>query len=189
MDNAALYYAAALPEPPKILGLQMRPYSLGHQIILSRHGCEILNGTVLYSDFIFSVLVCSHTWEDWGKNKDSWLLPFFLKFWGWKNRKADLKEESRKFLQYLDDGRFHPDINRKEGGKELQIPCEARLKVLMMKELGLNESEVLNRPLSLCHWEWCALGEMNGSIELFSNRDEALFEYHRKRLESESLNN
>ena len=76
-DNSI--FAAALPEPYRILGLKLRPFSLGHYVILSRHGSAFVaeqEGRATREDLIFAVLVCSMSFEEFNEWIDSGPLPW-----------------------------------------------------------------------------------------------------------------
>ena len=113
------------------------------------------------------------------------MLGLFLKFWGWRMRKADVVRDSILFQNYIEQGNYFPEVNSPTKGRTLVCPWIARLKVKLMMELGMSESEVLNRPLALSNIEYCAIGESAGTIEMFSERDAAFLEYHKKRLAEE----
>lgn len=75
------FFAAAYPEPWQILGVQLRPFSLGHYLKLSRLNCAFVSETetnASLSDLLLGVVVCSMpTHVDQAKDP----------FWQWLGRK------------------------------------------------------------------------------------------------------
>ena len=74
-----------------------------------------------------------------------------------------------------EEGLSGPKLGTKEGGgKSFGAPPEQTVKVGLMSQLGLSETEVLNRPFSLCLWDMATLAEMNGTLKIYSQRDAEL---------------
>lgn len=62
MAIANNFFAAACPEPWQVLGVKLRPFSLGHYIKLSRLGCAFVSEKetqATLSDLILGCVVCS----------------------------------------------------------------------------------------------------------------------------------
>ena len=60
-------FAAKLPVPYRILGLRLRPFSLGHYIHLRRQGCAFVSDSVTNAtptDLVMACLVCSMSFEE-----------------------------------------------------------------------------------------------------------------------------
>lgn len=82
MAIADNFFAAAYPEPWQILGVKVRPFSLGHYIKLSRLGCAFVSEketTATLADLILGVIVCS---------MPTTVDPSADPFWQWMNRKS-----------------------------------------------------------------------------------------------------
>ena len=59
------YYQAAVPDGWQVLGVKLRPLSLGHLILLKRYGSAfVVGGIPTEADLVLSVLICSRTYED-----------------------------------------------------------------------------------------------------------------------------
>jgi len=75
-------FAAAIPEPYRVLGLKLRPFSLGHYVTLHRHGSAFVSDretNASREDLIFAAIVCSMTFEEFNEWIDSGPLPFWRK--------------------------------------------------------------------------------------------------------------
>ena len=62
MAISSNFFAAAYPEPWQILGVKLRPFSLGHYLKLSRLGCAFVSDkeeTASLSDLLLGIVVCS----------------------------------------------------------------------------------------------------------------------------------
>jgi len=178
-EISAQYYAAERPETPRVIGVKLAPYSLGHRVTLHAYGNSFANGKEwTFSDLILGVLICSQSWTEWNRTRANPFLGMFLKFWGWKAGRFNIAEEGKKFAAYIHAGSYHPEVNSPaSGGKEMVSPWELRVKLFLMRELGLSETAAMDRPLNLAWLEYCAHGELNGSIELFSATDREAQEF------------
>lgn len=176
---------AAVPRPPRCLGLQLNPYSLGHDLILSALGnCFAVGGQRNFNDLFIGVFVCSQPWTEWARWENSRWLSLALIIWRRFIRAKDIPAAFKTFESYLELGRDCPDINVPiaQTSRSFGTPWQQRLKIFLISKLGLSEAEAMSRPLALSNWDWACYGEMDGTLDLFSERDEALFEFHRNRM-------
>lgn len=90
MAATANYFDAAYPEPWQVLGINLKPFSLGHYVKLYRLGCAFVADEVKQAtlgDLLLGVAVCS---------MDSHPDPSKDDFWNWLNREEP--EGWRKFV-------------------------------------------------------------------------------------------
>jgi hypothetical protein len=79
------FFSAAYPEPWQVLGVKLRPFSLGHYLKLSRLGCAFVSDkeeTATLSDLLLGVVVCSMPtkpvveddpfWQWLGRQRGGW---------------------------------------------------------------------------------------------------------------------
>lgn len=114
----AQFAAAARPARYSILRLPMRPYSIGHEILLLAQG-----NPILYSGFdslpaneqraavIRAALICSQDWLD-NQKPHRW-----LGLWSWLNRNTDYALAIADFKNYRDAGSTFPNVPDKEAGR------------------------------------------------------------------------
>src|SRR5437660_1560903 len=110
MHEAALS-RAALPAPTTVLGLRLRPFSLGHLLWLTRE-CVIES---LANDLPAAVLICSQTWKELRANSCNSCLPdplLSLKMWLW--RRAMLGAEKAHRRSHSCDTAAHRNTYYKE---------------------------------------------------------------------------
>src|SRR5947209_2778814 len=103
--HEALLARAARPAPVIVLGLLMRPFSIGHYLLLIREGNPLADSTKASAFKVAeAALICSQTWTESAR------MPFDsiirLKLWLWKlrTRKADFAAELLSFVVYRDSG-------------------------------------------------------------------------------------
>ncbi len=195
MDVDAAFLRATLPARIKCLGVEMRPLCLGHYVHLrALENAFVCGQPPIIADLILGVFVCSQSFEDGQRAMRSPWLKWLFRFWGWRVRKMNIAEQIRALrterdsfaekmkafgdVTSLDDvktAEYDTIVQGKSGRRELGAPWEARLKVILMKELHLSESEVMNRPLVMSVFDYDVLSELEGGTEFFSKRDAALF--------------
>ena len=173
------YYQAAVPDGWQILGVKLRPLSLGHLILLKRYGSAfVVGGIPTEADLVLSVLICSRTYEDAVELVESGRFKQEAK----KLDKAlrvcgDVQARCEWFNDYINEGLDGPKLWQKENkGKSLGAPPEQVIKCALMSKLGFSESEVLNRAFSLSLWDMATVAEMDGSLRIFSEEDARLQE-------------
>ena len=78
------YANVCVPEQYVVLGLKLKPLSLGHYLLMRRFGCAYASDTetnVTFGDLVLGVLICSMTFNE--------ALEFFnlppIKFMSWRN--------------------------------------------------------------------------------------------------------
>lgn len=178
MSTAESYFKAACQDPPKCIGLQLRPYSLGHHVSLHAANSSFLNGSgALFTDLILGVFICSQSWAEWQAWRQSWKLPVFLRVWGWMYRKFDVKAEGERFAGYLRDGETIPELSVPGSGKTLVSPWENRIKLFLVRELRLSAAEAMDYPLALAWQEYCAHGEREGFLTLLSDAEKESLDF------------
>jgi len=170
------FYQAAVPDEWQILGEKLRPFSLGHFILLKRHQSAFINGdipTVL--DLLVSIMICARTWEE-GRA--------FVESEAFRPETRRLEKSLKKcdnttkrmiyFREYIEEGMTGPKVWEKEDNPQHQFgsPFAQVIKVALMSKMGLSEPETLDRPLSLCLWDMATLSELQGLVKVYSEGDE-----------------
>ncbi len=180
------FYLAAVPEPRTILGLRLRPLSLGHLLLLHRVKSAFVTadeGEPAYHDLALSVLICSQTWEQNIATFDDQDLPEFMRRWHdqltgadsfWvkigfrKFRPIDLQSKCLEFADYLKEGSKIPDYDFNPGDfRELAVPSIELIKVTLMRDLHISESEILDRSWALCLWDHVVLKALNNEVKMY----------------------
>mgnify|MGYP001605524580 CR=1 FL=1 len=172
------YYADAIPEPTTILGVRLRPLSLGHVLLLHRVRSSFVtpDEPLTIHDLALSVLICSLSHRDGLSIFDHKHLDRLFARWHWKltrprwivvgkRRTVDYVAKSAEFAEYI---KRHSDIPRysynpadfrDSGGPGVQI-----VKCTLMRDLHIPEAELMDRPWKLCLWDFVTLKVLAGHI-------------------------
>lgn len=158
------YLDACIPEPMIILGLEMKPFSLGHLLILSRYknGFVTEDTPITFNDLIFGVYVCAHTYE---KAIASFTEPETgrkIERWGKKIGKFSFEEKANLFAEYLRCGMRQPDDVTVSEGEKTSLPLYAVIKYVVQNAFGYSASEILNLPYRQLLWEYYVTQEAKG---------------------------
>jgi len=180
------YYEAALPEPFTILGLRLRPLSMGHLIILNRIGSPFVCDTEKLTglgDLAVACLICSKTYQEGAALLSDTDLPVALYRWGrrltkphwWsKRREIDLQEKFSLFADYIKSATEIPEHYwTQDGGSSVEAPMAQTVKVQLLMKTSLTESELLDRPWRLCLWDMLTIRAMEGQLRFIDGIEEA----------------
>lgn len=183
MDDSA-YYRSAIPEPRTVLGLPLRPFCLGHLIILTRFESPILldPATAISSDLLFAVFVCSRSYEDCLEALSSgevfaWVAdwsrqltrPTFLQKIGLRPASSiDWAAKFKSFAEYVAEASKHPTFSVEDNGRirSLAQPLPAIVRTTLLAKTSLSDKEILNRPWGLALTEYLTIRAMEGVIQL-----------------------
>lgn len=171
---------SAVPEPVTCCGLPLKPFALGHYILLARFENAYLGLSNLeLGDLLLGSFICSFSFND---AKDALADPGLNKFlerWGRKitTRKLfqpvtwDFSRASKLFVDYIDNAcsTIHlPAQYSEHQGTSLDTPWVAQQLSYAISRLNLGLDEALNMPLGLLRWLIAVDRERegNGSIVL-----------------------
>ena len=166
--NAAAWISAALSdETPVCMGLKLRPYSIGHALLLARHDSSFaLGGPITLGDMVLAVLVCSQTFRDAQGTLNAWWAKWYVKYWGWHMRKLNIISEAKTFQAYRETGTWLPNINFKlENARMMTAPQAVWLLAFLVKDCGMAPAEALDVPIAranaLLYADMDSRGEVN----------------------------
>jgi hypothetical protein len=172
------YAHAVLPDPYRILGLKLRPFSLGHYLLLQRFGCELLQSPEVLAtqartaaderaDLILGVLICSMRHAEFlafVEQKD------FLREvhrWGRRVGVFDVAEKTALFRGYLYSSLREPDYLPLQPGDDSGDWAQ-NLKLTLTTRMHYTEAEALELPLSQALADYYKLAESEGLVRLIS---------------------
>lgn len=169
------YFKAVLPKPAVCLKLPLRPFSIGHYLLLARARSPFVYGdrAPTFSDLMEAVFICAGTFEEGRRLHEDPLARLKIWIWGKRIRKADIVREEIKFHEYLTNSMIEPDL-RPGSGRTPGSPWLLRLKQFLVQTMRLSESEAWNYPYAAAVWEYCAHYESLGACEV-RNADEIKF--------------
>lgn len=177
------YYSAVIPEPVLVLGLPLLPLSLGHLILLNRmESAFVIGGQPTFQDLAVSVAICAQRYEDALASLSDPDLPTFMHRWHEKlvgndrwsvrlglrpARTIDFEKECSAFIDYLKLNQSGPPVAKDpRAWKPLTFPEEQLVKVRLMRDLHLTETEALNRSWLLCLWDYDVLSVIDGHCDI-----------------------
>lgn len=165
------YETAKVQQCFTVLGVRLRPFCIGHRLILEACENSLLNPFAEPSrvDLAQAVLVCSRPFDE---AQPAGVL-YRLKLIRLATRKMDLLSEAEKFRAYVEQGSQFPVLKPGDGGRSPGGPFLLRL-VQWIMSIGYSEQAAWNRPLGAAVWEWATYFEDKGSLKI-QNQSEADF--------------
>jgi len=173
---------AHLPPQFQILGLYLKPFCLGHYMILSSDVPSILDiqQEIKTSDFLYAIYICANSFEDGLRFRvegDS-----SVRVWSDKvlrrgmivpSRRIDLVNRFTLFRDYLEAGLSVPKFWANDGPSiSLGSHWSEHLIVTLMAHLGCSESQSMNMYLPLARRRYMTYWEIqNGKKILYSDQD------------------
>jgi hypothetical protein len=169
------YLAAALPAPVTLLHQRLKPFSLGHRMLLLRKRSPFLLGDrhPTLDDLLLGVIVCAH---DYDQAQAELLKPheeFNVDITRWLQlcEKHDPGFDPAPivlaFYDYLIDGSKRPQfkkVGRRRKGIEPGAPKVAQLLATLIGKLHFTRTEALNCPYGLAQWLYLTYWEGEGRI-------------------------
>src|SRR2546422_376258 len=141
--HESLLRRAANPAPYRIMGLSLRPFSIGHALLISDEGPPAplagpgdaagATATALAS----AVLICANTWQQNLSLRTDPLFALKIKIWRWRNRHSDYIGEASAFRRYVEDGSLDLPISERGRSGNSRIsgaPFLLRLQQWLMLE-------------------------------------------------------
>ncbi len=184
---------AALPAPVAVLGMPLRPYSLGHELYLIREGNPLAAGSPHANrfDLTQAVLICCQSWEESRLAHRDPLIR--LKLWAWNRRarKLDTQTELKAFLDYQQSGTLEFKIDDtarpdRESPRLPGAPFLLRLHAFLMERLRINEAQAWDYHYGLAVMRWEAHWEQEGGLYIYNAHD-AVFDQHCAEMEAKGL--
>ncbi len=189
------FYLAEIPEPRTILGLRLRPFSLGHIILLYRvESAYVCGGSPDFSDLALSILICASTYEEGVALLDNKDLSSEMRRWAERltgmNRLSvrlglkkptpiDFEAKHAAFSEYIKEGSKVPNYHFNPGDfSELACPNVQIVKASLMRDMKFTESEILNRSWALCLWDSVTLKALAGTVKMHDENE--LSEAHKR---------
>jgi len=161
---------AIAPEPYTVLGLRLKPFSLGHAILLQRHGCDPVRD---YESLITGVTICAHTWDEFHTLADDKWLPWRMRIWAWRVGNFNIVAKIKMFNEYVADAMESPEVfeSNDKPSNRLGAPFFSVLKTTLCAKLGYTRDEALNLPFGEALFDYFSFWEIEGGCELVGDHD------------------
>jgi len=190
------YFAAAYPEPWQVLGIRLRPFSLGHFIKLSRFKNAFVaeqSATATLGDLVMGVAVCSMS-NNADPSKDEfwqwWNQPAKFNLWAWLFRKTPMtpaerdmviwgksvgtldgwQEKAKLFADYITAHSEPPGfwITDEKPARKSGAHWVHAVTSRLVSECGYTQDEVLNVPVCKALQDYLKSAEDQGAVRLVS---------------------
>ena len=149
----------------------MRPFSLGHRLMLEQIESSFVCGTFPgYGDLIATAFICAHSWEENQKLMRSPLRRWLtLRVWGALAGKFNIPAAILALHAYVRDGSEFPEVQEKPGEmRQLAMPHAARL-YLFLRRSGFGDVEAMNVPLAVANMLYAADAEQAGRMDFVTD--------------------
>jgi hypothetical protein len=107
-------------------------------------------------------------WHDRITGNDRWLVRIGLK----PVMVLDFREKMKAFADYLEEHSRSPHYSYTPGDfRQMDCPNVQIVRVTLMRDLHLSDSEVMDRPWVMCLWDYITLKALAGQVAI-CNKDE-----------------
>lgn len=172
-QRAAVSSACAAGAQPVVLGLRLRPLSVGHSLLLLSCGSPFLvpERKLRLADFFLTIFICAHDWRESERLLRRRTLGFHFRVWQWTQRRKFLNAEVQRFREWWADQMETPPFRAPEKAGAAR-PCVAprawvRL-AFLMGELGMAEASALDMPVLRANALYATWLDWTGKAELES---------------------
>jgi len=174
------YLLAALPDRHIVLGQLLRPFALGHMMILRRMGNAFaLNQPASLEDLLRGVFICAQTVDDALESLQDPKLPETIAQWGETLVEFNLLEKIGAFTDYIQKGSTFPELCEPDGEFRMPgAPFLQRIKLVLQSEFGCSQSEALNYPFGSAMHDYFGFFEMKSRIRILSDEDKEIAAEH-----------
>lgn len=184
MNEHADYYLARVPEPTTLLGLKLRPFSLGHRLLLHRIKSYFVgeDEDLGYEDLALSVLICSQTYEKAISYLDDPDLQKFMGKWadqltgrgvltrlGLKRLSViPLADKAAEFASYMQRGVRKLSYSSKGEGRNIPLPDIQVIRVTLLRNFGgLTDEVLMDRPWGLCVEDYITIHTLDDNVTMY----------------------
>lgn len=187
----ANYFEAAIPEPYRILGLALKPLSIGRYRLLSRFECGFVadkEQSIGIADLLIGLLICSMRCDEflkfaespnfskevakWGRKVSSspfiGMIPLIGRTWrrkhGW-----NAIEKINLFKKYLESSAQVPAyIQEDDASGDSAAHWSQSIEVILRSELNWTNEEINEQPISKAISDYFKWAENKGAIRLLT---------------------
>lgn len=200
------FFESHIPEPWTIFGLRLKPFSLGHLVLLHRIESPFLSNEKRdLIDLLVAVKFCSMSYRDgldflafietpkglrsierWAEElcgTTAFLVRLGLRY----SKPLDWAQRADMFRQYLEEGSQCPTIEfDDEGCADIHMPLLQIVKITLWTKLHLSEAELMDRPWGMCLHDYITLKAIEGQVDVVDGemkeaaqaRANELFRFH-----------
>ncbi len=168
----------------RVLGLGMRPLTIGHLLLLLEVGSPYPDQAELADEgaMATAALICSQPHRSARKLIYSRFATIGTKLWGWLQRKCDLAREERVFLSYLVSQLARPESESISMGTkdDMRVPAGWRLLSMLMSDFRMSFDQALNTEVRFALTLWAVESDRRGIERIASERRLAFHKWVRE---------
>lgn len=184
VEEEWLLAVPGVPElPAKIVGLTLRPFTLGHELLLQKYSLTAALQPIgeaelatCFHHLIWAALICSLDPVKAERQLHSWRLKVLCAIWSKLLRRVDLAAELEAFDRYREAAYWFPDCRVPVGEPEMASPWPLRLLAFLMSAFHWPEEKALRTPLRWANALYAAHAEMRNEIRLTGAAEEAILD-------------
>jgi hypothetical protein len=179
MKPAADYFTATMPEPWQILGLRLRPFSLGHYKLLRRFGCAFVSESAeapTRGDLLIGVLCCSMKVDEFLSFIETPDFEQSVNDWGAQVGLFDLNNRAQMFKDYIEQQSTVPKYWEEKTGGSSGAHWAQCVEVTLRSKLGWTQADIDTQPLSKAFADYFKYAENEGAVKLMTPEDIAFIE-------------
>ena len=170
MDEA-FQVAFSAQRQHRVLGVRLDRLTVGHLLLLESSGVD-LTEPLNFSELAFCVLVCSTPWPRSERTLQSgWLVTVF-QLWGILWRRRDILPQIEAWNAFLSEQIATPNIKVPLNAQRYATPLGVRLLAMLMREMGMRMDDAKGTPVAQANCLWAAVGDLEGTIQLWTERDQ-----------------
>lgn len=184
IDHSLGYARSLYPMCVSISGTRLRPFMVGHALLLTSRNSPIASlwsekpiGPVSVGDVALAMWVCSQIPTDAFRKLASWTTRWSIKRLGERISKDDPDRTINTFMDYVCRGLTGPRMCVQGETKMVGAPMIAMLHVGLLTHFGRSDAEALNTPLSVAIWQRAVFLEERGFARMWNQEDQEQFEW------------
>ena len=178
------YVKSAIPDRYTIFGVTLRPLSLGHILLMKRHGCAFAEDKdrtgVSIMDLLIGVAICCRSYRefiDWYNNDDArnaWLTKWYKAIRKQSREKGfSLINKFSLFNMYRKEGieipLYFDEEEDKDSGKESGAHWTQNIITTLVTEGRFTDEEIYDVPVSKAFAEYFKILENKGIITFMAD--------------------
>ncbi len=164
------YLSACIPEPFTVLGMKLRPLSIGHILLMQWQGLSYVSERPeppTMDDLISGCLICSMGFREYKEFLERQDLREELTRLGRVFSFDELPEKYALFRAYLDQGTESPEVEIPDSiasGVLLGTPWLQSLRICLMSKLHVSNEETFDYPYRMALWDCFSVRESEGRL-------------------------
>lgn len=171
----AAYLQAALPKPFSVFGNRLKPFCLGHELLLQRFANKFSvesKETPGIFDLLTAVFICGHEYRP-DFTLDRFSIPWRARWGARIFGKPYVKQAFKSFSAYIAEHTRAPEFYEIESGDGSRggAPMVQSIKVALMQELGISELDALRMPFGLALWNFISMAEAKNLVRIVGERE------------------